>query len=104
MDARLDGLRAEDETAPEPGTDDRLRHALTELGSVARSFDLAGHMERHPYALVAAAGGVGFVLGGGLFQPLAGRLVRTGLRLALLPLAEQLIVRLLSPERGEGTT
>jgi hypothetical protein len=52
------------------------------------SLDLRGRLERNPYATLAAAFGVGYVLGGGLFTPLTGRLIRLGLRLAALPLVK----------------
>jgi hypothetical protein len=52
--------------------------------------ELKGHVNRHPYETVAAALGIGYVLGGGLFTPLTSRLVRLGLgigiRTALLPI------------------
>jgi len=54
--------------------------------------DIEGRVERNPYGMVAAALGVGYVLGGGLFSPLTGRLVgfgvRMGLKLAAIPFLE----------------
>ena len=51
--------------------------------------DLEGAVRRHPYGTVAAALGIGYALGGGIFTPLTSRLVRLGLRIgiraALLP-------------------
>jgi hypothetical protein len=51
---------------------------------------LEGQVSRHPYATVAAALGIGYALGGGIFTPLTGRLVRLGVRIgirtALLPI------------------
>ena len=50
-------------------------------------------MKRNPYGTVAAALGIGYVLGGGLFTPLTARIVRLGLRigmrLAVLPLLKR---------------
>jgi hypothetical protein len=43
-------------------------------------------MERHPYAMLATAAAVGYVLGGGLFTATTARLVRLGLKVAALPL------------------
>jgi hypothetical protein len=80
----------------------RFQEAMTELDAAARAVDLDGRMERHPYAMIAAAAGVGFVLGGGLFRPFAGRLFRSGLRLAIIPLAERLLVQLLTPSAPPG--
>lgn len=70
------------------------------MSELAQSLDLTGRMERQPYAMIAAAVGIGFVLGGGLFRPYASRLLRRGLRMALIPLAEQALLRLLSPPGG----
>jgi ElaB/YqjD/DUF883 family membrane-anchored ribosome-binding protein len=47
----------------------------------------------HPYGMIAAAVGVGYVLGGGFFTPLTARVLglglRLGLRIAAIPLLEQ---------------
>jgi hypothetical protein len=54
--------------------------------------DIDGRVKRNPYGMVAAALGVGYVLGGGFFSPLTGRIVglglKMGLRLAALPFIE----------------
>jgi hypothetical protein len=50
--------------------------------------DLNGRVQRHPYGMVAAAVGVGYLLGGGLFTPFTARLIRLGLKLAALPLVK----------------
>lgn len=60
-------------------------------GSAARfneSLDLRGRVQRNPFGMVLAAAGIGYVLGGGLFSPLTGRLVKVGIRLALIPLVK----------------
>lgn len=46
--------------------------------------DLDNRAKRNPYGLVAAAAGVGFVLGGGLSSRLTDRLAGLALRLGLL--------------------
>jgi hypothetical protein len=74
--------------------------------------DLDGRVKRHPYGALAAAVGVGYVLGGGIFTPLTAWLARTGLRIgvraALLPIFKDQISDLAQSlagghERG-GTT
>jgi hypothetical protein len=97
MSARNIAGRGEAVDARSNEADEPLRQVLTGLDAAVRSFDVAGRMERQPYIMIAAAVSVGFVLGGGLFRPFASRLIRAGLRLALIPLAQQAIVRLLSP-------
>lgn len=59
--------------------------AVTDLG---QTLDLRGRVERNPYGMMAAALGVGYVLGGGLFTPMTARIIRLGMRLAALPLVK----------------
>ncbi len=66
------------------------RSAVTDLRG---TLDVDGRVRRNPYGTMAAALGIGYVLGGGLFSPLTGRIVgfglRIGLRLAVLPLLKR---------------
>ena len=61
---------------------------LRRLRQLEETLDLRGRVERHPYGMVLAAMGAGYVLGGGLFTPFTGRMVRLGLKLAALPLVK----------------
>jgi len=67
--------------------------------------DIKGRVERHPFGTVAAALGIGYVLGGGLFTPLTGRIVRLGvrigMRLAVLPLLKQEMAEIVSSMEEE---
>jgi len=58
----------------------RTRETVNELKD---RFDLDGRVNRHPYGMVAAALGVGYVLGGGFFSPLTARIFRIGLRIGI---------------------
>lgn len=58
------------------------RSAVADLGA---TLDLKGRVDRNPYGMMAAALGVGYILGGGLFTPTTARLIRLGVRLAALP-------------------
>ena len=73
----------------------RAKDTYTDL---RETVDLQGRVDRHPYGTLAAALGIGYVLGGGLFTPLTGRLVglglRIGLRLAALPMIKDEIADL----------
>ncbi len=64
---------------------DEARNTLEDLG---QAIDLRGRVERHPFGMVAAALGVGYVLGGGLFSGLTFRLVGLGVRLAAIPVVK----------------
>ncbi len=68
---------------------DTARSAVEDL---AEKIDLRGRTERNPYGMIAAAAGVGYVLGGGLFTPLTGRLIKLGVRLAALPFVKDELI------------
>ena len=70
--------------------------------SFARSIDLRGRVERNPIGMVLAAAGIGYVLGGGLFSPLTGKVVRIGLRLALIPVIKSQLANIAGPAHAAG--
>ena len=85
---------------------DRTRDSVSDIGT---ALDIQGRVQRHPYGTVAAAIGIGYVLGGGLFTPLTARIVRLGvrigMRLAVLPLVKQEMAELMETiEDEEGKT
>ena len=96
------------DVTPEPS--DRAAAAVSVIGPLAH---LRGRVSRHPYGTVAAALGIGYALGGGIFTPLTSRLVRLGLRIgirtALLPILKAEISELAAAfiddksEQGEST-
>ena len=63
-----------------------LTEARDTVSDLRKTLDLTARMERHPYAMLAAAAAVGYVLGGGLFTSATARLVRLGIKLAAFPL------------------
>ena len=73
----------------------RARDTYTDLRDTV---NLQGRVDHHPYGTLAAALGIGYLLGGGLFTPLTGRIVglglRIGLRLAVLPIIKDEIAEL----------
>jgi len=81
---------------------DRTRDSFSDIGD---GMDIKGRVERHPFGTVAAALGIGYVLGGGLFTPLTGRIVRLGvrigMRLAVLPLLKQEMAEIVSSMEEE---
>jgi hypothetical protein len=56
------------------------------LNGLADAAGVTPVVKKKPYGAVAAAFGVGYVVGGGLFTPTTARLLRLGLRVAALPL------------------
>ena len=81
---------------------DRTRDSVSDIRD---ALDIPGRVERHPYGTVAAAVGIGYVLGGGLFTPLTARIVglgiRIGVRLALLPMLKDQISELADTVGGD---
>jgi hypothetical protein len=65
-----------------------LEEARSTFEDLGQAIDLRGRVQRHPYAMVAAAVGVGYVLGGGLFSSLTFRLLGLGVRVAAIPLVK----------------
>lgn len=73
-------------------------------GSTLRgTFDIHARLLRNPYGMVAGALGIGFVLGGGLFTQLTGKILGTGLRIGLmtaLPVLQKEIVQALTGSKS----
>ena len=82
---------------------DRTRGAVAEL---KRAAAIEERVNRNPYGSIAAALGIGYVLGGGIFTPLTSRIValglRIGIRLAVLPMLKDEISVLADALGGEG--
>ena len=70
--------------------------------SFTRSIDLRGRVQRNPIGMVLGALGVGYVLGGGLFSPTTARLLRVGVRLALIPIIKSQIGNIAGAREEEG--
>ena len=90
---------------------DQVSHTAEQAWSKTREaitgLDIKGRVRKHPYGSLAAALGIGYVLGGGIFTPLTARFVglglRLGMRLALLPLLKQELFELAETFEGEET-
>ena len=82
---------------------DRTRGAVDEL---KRAAAIEQRVNRNPYGAMAAALGIGYVLGGGIFTPLTSRIValglRIGIRLAVLPMLKDEISVLADALAGEA--
>ena len=85
---------------------DEARSAVEDLRS---TLDVTGRVKRHPYAMIGAALGIGYVLGGGLFSSFTARLIKLGVRLAALPVVRSQLIDLAEDaigalERSAGQT
>ena len=91
--------------APPPGLGARVRslnraarsfkeQVRTTAADFGNAFEVRRRVRRHPYAMVAAALGVGYVLGGGLFSRTTARFLGVAGRVAALPLIRSELVGL----------
>jgi hypothetical protein len=79
----------------------RVASSMNTLGDeLARRSDWREHIRKHPLAILGAALGGGYALGGGLSAPVTARLLKGGARLALqfalLPALEREVATLAS--------
>jgi hypothetical protein len=69
--------------------------------------ELKTRFDQHPYGALAAAVGVGYVLGGGFFTPLTERIaklvLKAGVRAALVPFVAAQLTELLTPVSSKET-
>ena len=70
--------------------------------SFSEAVDLRGRVQRNPIAMVCVAAGVGYVLGGGLFSPTTARLLKVGLRLAIIPFVKSQLATMAGQAAGSG--
>jgi ElaB/YqjD/DUF883 family membrane-anchored ribosome-binding protein len=84
----------------------QTRDAFSDLSD---AIDIKGRVRRQPYGTLAAALGIGYVLGGGIFTPLTARIVRLalrfGVRAAFVPLLKDQVAGLaeaLADGDGDG--
>ena len=87
---------------------DTLVQARDAVKNLYQQLDIEGRVRRNPLGMVAAALGVGFVLGGGLTTSLARRLlgigVNRGIRLVLLPMLTEHLWGLAGSKRTSAST
>jgi len=74
---------------------------LLDAGSMLDGVPIKERLERNPYGVVAAAVGIGFVLGGGLFTRLTGRIAGAAFRVALTAALPFLQEELLASMTGQ---
>lgn len=66
--------------------------AVTKGSELLETSGIADQTRKHPYPMVAAAFGLGYVAGGGLFSPTTRRVLELGVKLlALPPVREKLL-------------
>lgn len=92
------------EARPPLGVTDSADLAIQSVGSLYQAVDAAvsKHVRENPYATLAAAAGVGFILGGGMRSPFGQLLVRVGVRAFGPPLVSAALHG--AVERAQGLT
>jgi hypothetical protein len=76
-----------------------------EVGEELRErVDLSRAIQAHPFRAVFIATGVGYVLGGGLFTPLTGQLLRVASRAMLVPILRSQLDTMLAGATGSQDT
>ena len=76
-------------------------NAISEsLTSFSESVDLRGRVQRSPIAMVSAALGVGYVLGGGLFSSMTRRLLKFGAAAVIVPFAKKQLAHMAGSQRS----
>jgi hypothetical protein len=107
LEPRRDERETHMETKDDGGA--RLRAGVTEQVEGAAA-EVTALVRQHPVGALAAAAGIGYILGGGLFTRTTSRVfglaVRLGVRFALMPLIERELSALagggISMEGAEG--
>lgn len=83
------------------GADRQLDSDLQHLiGEVRDKRIVQRYYEQNPYVVLAAAAGVGYIAGGGIFSPFTRRLVRIGMKAIFVPIAATQLKALTG---GDGT-
>lgn len=84
----IDEDKLPEETLPAPMLEtarELAKDANSALNGMADAVGLTPQVEKAPYAMVGAALGIGYVVGGGLFTSTTTRLLRLGMKLAAIP-------------------
>lgn len=80
----------------------RLANDARHLYDTIRTENPVGYYyNKNPYAFLAAAAGLGYVLGGGLFTPFTRRMIRVGFKAMALPVAVKQLRELASSATGD---
>jgi ElaB/YqjD/DUF883 family membrane-anchored ribosome-binding protein len=75
---------------------EKLVHAVQEENPVL------DYYEENPFKAIAAASGVGYLIGGGLFTPFTKRILKIGMKGLLLPIAAQQFEQITSQDLEPG--
>lgn len=75
------------------------------VDNLQRDNPLSHYYAQNPYMVIAAAAGIGYVLGGGLFSPFTRRMLRIGMKAMLIPAATRQFQNITQGEEtGEGAS
>ncbi|MFB6264400.1 MAG: hypothetical protein ABEL76_12380 [Bradymonadaceae bacterium] len=95
-----------DQTRREPSSPGDAPTSGDDASPVADVSRLREYYDENPYAVLAAAAGAGYVVGGGLFTPFTKRLLRIGMKAVVVPATlsqlEELTQEAGALETGDG--
>ena len=97
---------AEDPTGPEhqqllDDTRQLAEDARHLYSTLQQDNPVADYYQKSPYAVLGAAAGLGYILGGGLLTPFTRRILRVGLKAAALPVAASQLRQLAQGAAGD---
>lgn len=72
------------------------------VDTIRRENPIGHYYDRNPYAVIAAAAGLGYILGGGLFSPFTRRILRVGFKAMALPVAASQLRQLAQTATGDN--
>lgn len=81
-----------------------ISEARDAVNGLRGTLDISGRIERHPYAMLAGAVGLGYLLGGGLLSGLTFRLVRLGVKVAAVPLLKSQLLGLVESALSQAAS
>lgn len=88
------------------GAQQAWQNTRESVDEIKDRLDIQGRVDRNPYGMVAAAVGVGYVLGGGIFSPLTAKIVgfglKMGLRLAAIPFIKDELLGVVAAATGDS--
>lgn len=74
------------------------KRAQTYVKSLQEDNPLGRTYQQNPYAILAGAAGLGYLIGGGLRTPFTRRIVKMGMRAVLIPLVATQVKAFIQPQ------
>lgn len=92
----------EENTMSEMTGQELAQRAQSYVKSLQEDNPLQQTYQKNPYAVLAGAAGIGYLLGGGLRTPFTRRIVKMGMRAVLIPLVATQVKAFIQPQAPSG--